>query len=161
MGKVYKKIIEQYLMILCAFIFMVLLEPMNKFNALSLFELKFEFRALIFSSNLSLLDEQERRKGCFDFLLILSRWPLSLKFSCLTSDKYSIKSSSFDIFYFPLAQSITLCINQTLPFIKTLQIKKSIHEFKNKIKKIVFLIKYWADTANKVKVAMRYFCLPE
>jgi len=36
----------------------------------------------------------------------------------------------------------TLYINQTLPFIKTLQIKKSIHEFKNKIKKIIFLIKY-------------------
>lgn len=32
----YKKIIEQYLMILCAFIFMILLEPLNKFNAISL-----------------------------------------------------------------------------------------------------------------------------
>ena len=32
---VYKQIIEQYLMILSAFIFMVLLEPLEKFNAIS------------------------------------------------------------------------------------------------------------------------------
>lgn len=31
----YKKMIEQYLMILCAFVFMVLLEPLEKFNAIS------------------------------------------------------------------------------------------------------------------------------
>jgi hypothetical protein len=34
--EIYINIIEQYLMILCAFIFMILLEPLNKFNTLSM-----------------------------------------------------------------------------------------------------------------------------
>jgi len=32
----YKKIIEQYLFLLCSFIFMILLEPTNKITAISL-----------------------------------------------------------------------------------------------------------------------------
>ena len=31
----YKKIVEQYVMILCSMLFMIILEPLNKFNSIT------------------------------------------------------------------------------------------------------------------------------